>query len=215
MELFAGDSDVCERLISLLEYMVLCGVGGLSALPVSLSDERVESALEKGTYYRNMLTSSLLELHGLRAHLQLIESKFSEVREQVNIVNVTISITRSSSEEANDAIAQIWHRVKRLSSRLDICLYVVLQVQQQTQEREREDEEEEEEPVGQGQGQYLVLTCRPAGKCGATAAAAAAGGATAAPSAAIRSTATETQAARNMDIAKAMVDVTSPSAAGE
>ena len=153
MELFTGDCDVCERLISLLEYMSLCGVGGMSCLPNNIDDDGLQSALEKGTYYRAMLTPALLSL-SLPAQLQYIESKFSEIRERVNVVDTHILVTRSDSIDLNAAISRIWHRVKRLSSRLDICLHAVLRIDSTSALGQGQ---------GQGQGQYLVLTCRPAG----------------------------------------------------
>jgi hypothetical protein len=160
MELFTGDCDVCERLISLLEYMSLCGVGGLPSLPDNVDDDSVQSALEKGTYYRAMLTPALLSL-SLPAQLQYIEDKFSEIRERVNVMDAHILVTRSDCIDLNAAISRIWHRVKRLSSRLDICLHAVMRVVG----IDSPATPDQQQGQGQGQGQYLVLTCRPAGTC--------------------------------------------------
>ena len=128
---FSGEVDVCERLISVGQYAVYCGVLSTNTLPTTLSDDVVQSALEKGTYYRGMLTLNDLPL---LQQLQAVEAKFSEIREQIAVINSSIDIARATANECNEAILHIWQRMKRLSRRLGTCIHAVLRLEQKADE---------------------------------------------------------------------------------
>ena len=116
---FVGEADHCERMLSILEYCGTIGMGNMSTLEsnkdwntLSLNDDTIFNALEKGMYYKGMLAlndSSLLE------KTSAITKKFSEIREKVDVVNTCIEISRGSHEEVNDSIQSIIAKIAKLS----------------------------------------------------------------------------------------------------